>query len=154
MYSRYEPNSLRSHFLNLTGVFYNTLLGEMEVSVVRRKLCSTLQEYDSFVWKFLLDHVYFTVITNLLKYLKISHVDSLYVKVSALGTGWVENWAFYEISETDRYVYPTSVAAGETDSCCYGVRCRNVPKVSSGTEFRLSKHILQGHFFHSKMKFL
>ena len=60
---------------------------------------------------------------------EISQNLSLYIKIGEYGTGWIENLAFYDYGEKDLYNYPTSISEHEEATCCFGVRCKNVPKI-------------------------
>ncbi|CAG5113818.1 Oidioi.mRNA.OKI2018_I69.chr2.g7908.t1.cds [Oikopleura dioica] len=100
----YQPKSLKPEFQNLIGSYYHPLLGEMIISIKNRRSCQTLEVYES-----------------------------LYVKIGKLGTGWIENLAFYDSGLiNEKYMYPLSIDPTENEQCCVGIRCNEVQKIIPG----------------------
>ena len=118
----YQPKSLKPEFEKLIGSFFHPLLGEMKISIKNRRSCQNSNLYELY--------------------------ESLYVQIGALGTGWIENLgqslsvnysiltpllAFYDTGIIhEKYMYPLSLDPTENEQCCYGVRCRDVPKIIPG----------------------
>ena len=91
----YQPKSLKPEFPNLIGSYFHPLLGEMKISTKNRRSCQTNEIYES-----------------------------LYVQIGELGTGWIENLAFYDTGLiNEKYMYPLSIDPAENEQCCVGIRC-------------------------------
>ncbi|CAG5112042.1 Oidioi.mRNA.OKI2018_I69.chr2.g6300.t1.cds [Oikopleura dioica] len=100
----YQPKSLKPEFSNLIGSYYHPLLGEMKISKKNRRSCQTYEIYES-----------------------------LYVQIGELGTGWIENLAFYDTGLiNEKYMYPLSIDPAENEQCCVGIRCNEVQKIIPG----------------------
>ncbi|CBY10290.1 unnamed protein product [Oikopleura dioica] len=100
----YQPKSLEPEFDKLTGSFFHPLLGEMKISLQNRRSCQNNELYES-----------------------------LYVQIGALGTGWIENLAFYDTGIIhEKYLYPLSLEPSENEQCCFGARCQDVAKIIPG----------------------